>query len=184
MKINGHTADVIGRVLESTYPEHNLIVYSNIEEFGEIYSNYASKKLENEIVVIATHYETLDRVRDNVASKGVNVGKYEKAGSLKIIDAVRGYQSGDVYGLAKLAKSLIKHALRENKTGVTEFGDVGSFFLFDRIMELMNYEVSLSSKFDLQLKAFCCYHVSDFNILSEAQKKQLLGSHSRAILPT
>jgi hypothetical protein len=182
--MNGHTADIISRVLESTYPEHNLIVYSNIEEFSEIYSNYASKKLENEIVVIATHYETLARVRDNIASKGVNVDKYEKAGSLKIIDAVKGYQSGDVYGVAKLAKSMVKHALSGNKTGVTEFGDVGSFFLLERTVELMNYEMSLPQKFDLQLKAFCCYHVNDFDILSEGQKKQLLGAHSRAILPT
>jgi hypothetical protein len=75
-----------------------------------------------------------------------------------------------VFGVAKLAQSLVKYAEKTKKKGVTAFGDIGSFFLLERITELMNYELSLPRMFDMQFKAFCSYHQADFDTPSEQQK--------------
>ena len=71
----------------------------------QIYSGYIKAQLEdnNEIVLILPYYETTEMVRsvlsgENDNSKGgsiIDVRKYEKEGSLMIIDSVKAYFGSD-----------------------------------------------------------------------------------------
>ena len=72
----------IKQVMVSKYHEHNVLIYKNIEQFAEIYSSYAKANLGTEIILIATHYETPDKVKENITAKGVDVDKFEKEGLL------------------------------------------------------------------------------------------------------
>jgi hypothetical protein len=92
-------------------------VYPDIETLRETYSRYAKSQLEdnNEIVLILPYYETANDVRKTLSEGFVNmadgndaaarndtrsnsiidVRKYEKEGSLMIVDSVKGYFGSD-----------------------------------------------------------------------------------------
>jgi hypothetical protein len=169
----------------SDFSEHNMLVYPDLDTFREMYCMYAKMHLQpryNEIVLIVSQYETPDKIRNSMKDFGIDVEKHEKLGSLMIIDAVKGYHSGnDHSGVLNLAKSLVVRAEKEGKTGVCVFGDVGSFFMFDQITELLQYELSIPPKPPIKLKAFCSYHADDFARLTPVQKQTLEGQHFRKI---
>jgi hypothetical protein len=100
---------------------------------------------------------------------GIDVERYLNQGSLFIIDAQHGYQqdADPSNGVWKLCKSLISRAGKEDRRGVTLFGDLGSFFSFEKIEELVQYELSLPEKYEDTMKGICCYHSKDFENLSE-----------------
>jgi hypothetical protein len=126
---------------------HNILIYNDLKAFREIYSQYSRAVLpENEIVVIATQYDTISDVKNTLRLDGIDVEKYLRQETLFIIDAQQGYQDAGGSEIWKLYKSLISRAKKEDRRGVTFFGDLGSFFGFEKIEELMQYELSLPQK--------------------------------------
>lgn len=173
---------------QSGFHEHNMLVYPDLGAFQEIYCEYAKKHLEspyNEIVLIVTHYQVIGKVRRNLSTAGIDVDKYEKKeGSLVILDSVQAYHANSNHtGVLNLAKSLVEKAEREGRSGVCVFGDIGSFFLFDRVAELLQYELSIPKRLPIKLKAFCSYHAGDYGKLSNEEKKVLADNHFRRIQP-
>ena len=109
----------------------------------------------NEIVLILPYYENTEMVRLTLSGEtiyyengnnpfgysGIDVNKYEKEGSLVIMDSLDGYfptrghdsfydsndsPKGDL-DLMSYLKILLKQAERQNKNGVTVLADMGSF---------------------------------------------------------
>ena len=78
-------------------------------------------------------------------------------------------------------KNLVDYAKTKGKAGVSVLSDTGTFAFKHRIEELVNYELSLPSKYDIDLKRVCMFHKKDFNRLSEEQKQKLLNHHSISI---
>src|SRR5919198_2072186 len=87
---------------QADYGSHYLIIYPGLTVLRQIYSLYIKNQLEenNELIFVIPYYETTDKVRyilnekinDNNNSRiNVDVRKYEKEGSLVIIDSVRAY---------------------------------------------------------------------------------------------
>lgn len=102
--------------------------------------------------------------------------------SLVIIDSVQGYQAANFYGVLRLIELLAVRAQKESKSGVFSIADMGSFFLFGREKELVNYELSIPKNMDITLRAFCCYPKNDFSLrLTDDQQRQLMHHHYRAI---
>jgi hypothetical protein len=163
---------------------HNLLIYNDLKVFREIYGTYLSSLLsQNEIIVISTQYDTIEEVKNNLRSAGIDVESYLNQGTLFIIDAQRGYQGVDTYGMWKLAMSLLLRAKKEDRPGVTWFGDLGSFFSFEKIEELMQYELWCPHKYeDEKMKTVCCYHLEDFRNLSETQQQTLFDHHFKSIM--
>jgi hypothetical protein len=171
------------KISQAEYGDHDIILYDNLADFREIYSYYCKEAFEpnNDIVLIATTYESIHRVKSNLESEGIDVPRRIGEGSLWVIDSVKGYHMPDVYGLLKLARSLEARAEKEEKSGVAVFADMGSFFLLNKRKELVDYEQSVPGRLNTKLKAFCCYHSDDFNTLAKPQKKMLLESHHVAV---
>jgi hypothetical protein len=162
---------------------HNILIYNDLKAFREIYSQYSRAVLpENEIVVIATQYDTTSDVKNTLRLGGIDVEKYLNQEALFIVDAQQRYQDAGGIGIWKLYKSLISRAKKEDRRGVTFFGDLGSFFGFEKIEELMQYELSLPQKYEDTLKGICCYHLKDFENLSETQQQTLFDHHVKSIL--
>src|SRR2546421_2955871 len=117
--ITGSYNDILDHLTRAEYGTHSILVYPDIETLRETYSRYAKSQLEdnNEIVLILPYYETADKVRKTLSEGVVNniadgdddtsaindtktnsiidVGKYEKEGSLMIVDSVKGYFGSD-----------------------------------------------------------------------------------------
>lgn len=169
---------------EACYHEHNIIIYEDIYTFREIYCRYSKEALEknNEIVLIATTYDAPQNIRDMLKDFDVNVQYHESDGSLIIMDSVQGYQLGDTYDILRLIHLLANRAQKQSKNGIFSISDMGSFFIFNREKEMINYELSIPRNIDMRVKAFCCYHKNDFALrLTNAQQGYLMYHHHRAI---
>ena len=163
---------------------HNLLIYDDLKAFREIYSEYSKILLpENEIIVIATQYETIHDVKNTLRLSGVDVERYLNQGMLFIVDAQHGYQGADIRGIWKFAMSLLSRSKKEGRHGVSWFGDLGSFFGFEKMEEMMEYELWCPQKFEEDnMKSVCCYHSKDFEKLNEAQKQTLFDHHFKSMV--
>ena len=155
-------------------------------------------QLENKnIVLLLPFYETTESVRKILStSDDVSLGfcddrvsildirKHEKEGSLIIVDSKKAYfGSKTVVDIKVFVGMLIEHAKHSEKIGVCVIADMGAFFYLNKIQELIKHETTLPPKFDLKLKAFCCYHGSDFSdYLTEEQKQNLLNHHGKEMI--
>ena len=214
--------------LPTTLPgSHNLIVYSDIRVLRKVYPEYVKSLLENnEIVLILSYYEHPSTMRQillngsNGKSKTLNVEGYIQDGSLVIVDSLVSYinqdynhyeidkQDNNKLNFLSLMRILLNYGIKHNKTGITIFLDMGSFFysssasdngnnnnnnnnsINDNIEDgtlnkILEYERSIPSSYkDLELKKFCLYHQKDYesHFKSTRQKAQLLDCHGRSIL--
>jgi MEDS: MEthanogen/methylotroph, DcmR Sensory domain len=161
-----------------------MIIYEDLYTLREIYAKFSKMALErnNEIMLIVTTYETPNAVRDMLSEYEINVQEHESNGSLVIIDSVHGYQMANFYGVLRLIHLLAIRAEKDSKRGIFALADMGSFFLYGREKELVNYELSIPKTIDIRLKAFCCYHKNDFSLrLTKDQQRQLTNHHYKAI---
>src|SRR5918999_1748369 len=163
---------------------HTLLVYNDLEAFREIYTQYSRSVLpQNEIVVIGTQYESINDVKNNLRLSDMDVERYLNEGTLFIVDAQHGYQDADIRGTWKFAMSLLSRAKKEGRHGVSWFGDLGSFFGFEKMKEMMEYELWCPQKFEEDnMKSVCCYHSKDFEKLNEAQKQTLFDHHFKSMV--
>ncbi|MFL6355180.1 MAG: hypothetical protein ACJ71C_01295, partial [Nitrososphaeraceae archaeon] len=150
----------------------------------ELYSNYVHKQIKenNEIVLINPFYETTDSVRQVLSEKFnddiSNVSRYEKEKSLMIADALEEYL-GD-QPLIYVKKGLANYA-KVGKKGLSVLADLGAYCHRSKDDELVNYELSLPTKYDVQMKGFCLYHQKDFDEFSDEQKQKLIEHHGKAL---
>jgi hypothetical protein len=177
----------------SEYGVHCLVVYPDMNTLRRIYSYYTKKQLEdnNEIVLIVPYYETTEMVRsvlsgekENNQGSIIDVRKYEKQGSLVIIDSVKAYFRSDIDLMSFIAR-LAKQAQFSGKNGISVIADLASFYYNDQSDKLIEYEMSLPTKYDdnMKLKGFCFYHQVDFDRrLTEQQKQILLEHHGKNLM--
>ena len=174
-------SSIIEDIRRSDFQEHNLLIYPDLPSFRQIYSECTKQALDNnEIVFLATTYDSFDIIEDALRSKQISVDDEKKKGSLIIVDAVRAYQI-DTNGAMNFAKDLAMRAARDGKEGVFNLSDMGSFFLFERIDRLIEYEQNVPKKMDFKFKAICSYHRDNFGILAEEQQRTLLYGHNAVI---
>ena len=189
---NGTSNAVFEEIKLAEYGVHYLVVYPDTNTLRDIYSYYAKIQLEynNEIVLILPYYETNEMVRSILSGENnknnsngdniIDVRKYEEEGSLIIIDSVKAYFGSDIELMSYLA-ILAKQAQSSGKSGVSVIADLASFYYYDHSDKLIEYEMSLPSKYDdnMKLKGFCFYHQKDFERLSKQQKQKLLEHHGK-----
>jgi hypothetical protein len=166
---------------------HYIVVYPDLLTLRKIYSQYTRRQIEEkkEIVLILPHYETTDMVRYVLSELAkIDVRKYEKQNSLLIIDSARGY-FGSSIDVVSFVKSLVNYADQIGKNGVSVLADMGSFFHYNKLDYLIEYETSLPPRSDIKAKGLCLYNKDDFNWrLSRIQKKKLLEHHGRELMIT
>jgi len=178
----------------SEYGVHFLVVYPDMNTLRRIYSYYTKMQLEdnNEIVLIIPYYETTEMVRSVLSGENnknnqcniIDVRKYEKQGSLVIIDSVKAYFRSDIDLMSFLAR-LAKQAQFSGRNGISVIADLASFYYNDQSDKLIEYEMSLPTKYDdnMKLKGFCFYHQVDFDRrLTEQQKQTLLEHHGKNLM--
>ncbi|MFZ0203257.1 MAG: hypothetical protein WAL46_06145 [Nitrososphaeraceae archaeon] len=204
--------DLLGEPISGT---HCLMVYPDLMTLRGMYSHYTKTQLEdNEVVLILPYYETVDMVRFVLSGRdvyfdnwnnpfgysGIDVNRYEKAGSLMLKDSLEGYFPSEELssyhnnsdkpkggiGLMSFIDVLLKHAERRRKNGITVMADMGSFYhYYDKgNQNLIEYERSLPKKFDRRnLRAFCLYHQRDFERhFGKEEQASLLDCHDRSMM--
>jgi hypothetical protein len=189
--ISGNSNDVLKQLRQAEFGAHYIIVYYDMMTLRQIYSGYIKAQLEdnNEIVLILPYYETTEMVRSILSGENdnsiegniIDVRKYEKEGSLMIIDSVKAYFNSDT-DLMSLVEKLAKQAQNSGKSGVSVIAELASFYFPNGIDKLIEYEMSLPTSYDdnINLKGFCFYHQEDFDKrLSKEQKQKLVEHHGK-----
>jgi hypothetical protein len=181
---NCHINGALDEINQAKYGAHYMIIYPDLDTLRDLYSNYAHKQIQenNGVVLINPFYETTDSVRQVLSEKfndGIsNKSKYEKEESLMIADALEEYL-GD-QPLIYLKKSLASY-VEMGKNGVSVLADLGAYYHRSKHDDLVNYELSLPTKYDVQMKGFCLYHQKDFDKFLEEQKQKLIEHHDKAL---
>ncbi len=166
---------------------HYIVVYRDLLTLRKIYSEYTKRQIEEkkDIVLILPHYETTTMVRYVLSQMAnIDVRKYEKQDSLLIIDSSRAY-FGSSIDIVSFVKSLVNYADQIGKNGVTVLTDMGPFFHYNKLDDLIEYETSLPPRSDIKAKGLCLYNEDDFNWrLTRIQRKKLLEHHGRELMIT
>jgi hypothetical protein len=176
--------EAVNQIIQAEYCSHYLIVYPDLTTLREMYSQYIQRQNKNnnnnEIILINPFYETTDSVRQILLKSGVHVSIYEKEKGLVIIDSLKEYFDSQPDLLFK--RNLAKYAKQTGKNGLSVIGDIGGAYTHkSKHNDLVDYELSLPTKFDIDMKGFCLYHQKDFNTFSDEQKQQLINHHGKAL---
>jgi hypothetical protein len=187
--IEASSDDILQYMLQSSYREHNMLVYPSLDVLRDIYSRYCKSQLEKgkEIVVILPTYENISSVRHTLTDRGLDVSRFENEDSLVIVDSVKGYfeSNPDILSMFEMLAKRAESEKGSDDGGCSVISDMGSFSLLNKEKELLDYERSLPSRFNsMKCKGFCCYHQGNFDRLSENQKEQLFGHHYKNLIVT
>src|SRR5919205_989467 len=181
---NCHVNDALDHINQAEHGAHYIIIYPDLDTLRELYSNYVHKQIEenNEIVLINPFYETTDSVRQVLSERydhGVeDITRHEKEGSLMIADSLKEYL-GD-QPLVYVKKGLANYT-NMGKEGLSILADLGAYPHKSMYKELVDYELSLPTKYYVQMKGFCLYHQKDFDKFSEEQQQKLIEHHAKVL---
>ena len=179
-----HTLEKLKRARQGA---HYIIIYRDLPTLREIYSQHTKRQIEekNEIVLILPHSETPDMVRYVLSQMAkIDVRKYEKQNSLLIIDSARAY-FGSSIDIVSFVKSLVNYADQIGKNGVSVLADMGPFFHYNKLDDLIEYETSLPPRSDIKAKGLCLYNKDEFNWrLTRIQREKLFEHHGRELMIT
>jgi hypothetical protein len=181
---NCYINDALHHMTQAEYGAHHIIIYPDLDTLRELYSNYVHTQTDknNEIVLINPFYETTNSVRQVLSEKynhGMDdISKYEKEESLMIADSLEQYL-GD-QPLVYVKKGLANYA-KMGKKGLSVLADLGAYSHRSKYKDLIDYELSLPTTYDVAMKGFCLYHEKDFDKLSDEQKQKLVEHHDKAL---
>jgi hypothetical protein len=204
---------ILENINQSSYDEHNLLVYFSHEEFEEFFVESCKDALinKNEIFLLVAYYQDLAYVRKKLRLAGIDITKYENNGTLVIMDSEIAYQihmvksddntinfgngvneienkinnNNNKYNITMITNQLIRHAEKLGKNGIAIVVDIGPFILSNRIQELISGEQSLSANLtNVNIRMICCYHKKDFRKLSEEQRQKILEFHTHSFIVT
>src|ERR1051325_1512361 len=171
--------DALEQINQSEYGAHHLIVYSNQMVLRELYTKYVKTQLEreNKTVLILPHYETTDSLKILLGADNDDenmMRKYED--SLTVIDSIKGHFGADDH------MAYVNNLVDSSENGVLVIADAGAFFHLNKKDKLVEHELSMPSRFDVNLKRFCVFHKQDFNSLAEEQKEKLVNHHRQVLV--
>lgn len=161
-----------------------MLVYPDLHTFRRIYSQFTKAQLDdNGVVMLFPYHETTDSVRQVLSQLGIDVMKCEQNRSLVIVDSVKTYFHSDI-DIKSLPKMMAEGSKKMGKKGVSVIGDMGSFFLYERQNQMIEYESELKfegKEYDDansgKIKGICSYHKDTFNTLTKKEQQALFEHH-------
>ena len=179
--------DAVSQITHSRYGSHFIVVYPDLKSLRKLYVQLIKQHIEenNDVVLFLPFYETTDAIRHLLLRDKINAIRYEnEEESLIIMDAARAY-FGFSIDIISFISSLTNHAGELDKNGVSVFTDMGSFFYYNKVNELIKHETSLppsSHRSNIKHKEFCFYNKLDYNRLAPKQKQSLLEHHGKELI--
>jgi MEDS: MEthanogen/methylotroph, DcmR Sensory domain len=180
--MNCHVNDALEQINQAEYGAHYIIIYPDLDTLRELYSNYIRKQIEenNEIVLVNPFYETTDSVRKvlSQSNDSLDVSKHGKEKALIIADSLKEYLGEQSHTHLKESSA---NYIKMGKNGLSVLADLGAYHHKSMYKDLVDYELSLPTKYDVPMKGFCLYHQKDFDRFSNEQKQKLIEHHSKAL---
>jgi hypothetical protein len=176
---------VIDEIRGSQYGSHYSIVYNNLQTLRNVYPPLIRQHLKdkNDMVLFLPFYDSTEQARNVLSKNKVDVRKRENIEeSLIIMDAGKAH-FGFSTDIVSFIASLTKLAKESGKNGLSIFEDMGPFFYYNKLDDLLKYEAILSSSYKpwFKAKGFCLYSKLDYNALVIREQKMLQRDHAKEI---
>jgi KaiC/GvpD/RAD55 family RecA-like ATPase len=139
----GSSKTILQQLQDTKHGEHNILIYPDLKTLNEVISKHYKEALENrnELALFVTYYQSIAEVRKVLGRDGLDVAKYEQEGSLVLYDSVKRYHTSEgIYSIMALINMLFERVKKVGKSGMFGMADMGSFFLLQRIEQLLSYE--------------------------------------------
>jgi hypothetical protein len=181
--LNYHIDEALDQINQSEYGAHHLIIYPNQRALRELCTRYVKTQIEdqNKIVLILPHYETVENLKSILLGDSFPAAddkdmrkKYED--SVIVLDSIKGhFDAGD-------HMAYVNELVNSAESGVLVIADAGAFFHLNKRDKLIEHELSMPSRFNVNQKRFCVFHKQDFNTLAEEQRQKLLDHHGQVLV--
>ena len=175
--------DLVLRLLELPVGYHYLILYPNIETMRKLYAEYILSLIEenNVAILVLPYYDTTNKVRQELTTKGLDVRKHEQNNSLILLDFTKVVDNPylgipTAFGLKEFIKKT--QAYHKNKKLVV-IADMSLYNHNKNINDLLNFESLPHEAYgDQNWKQLCLYHKLDFDLMfTDEQKQKILDYH-------
>jgi hypothetical protein len=138
---------MLDKIKQSSFGEHNLILYRDYVTLNNILLEYCRTTLEslNGMVLFLPYNESVSNIFHALKNINLDVQKHKLQGSLVIVEAKKGYFSltNELVDLMIMIKMLLQRSDKLGKSGLTVFSDMGLFFIDNRIDDLIKHETGL-----------------------------------------
>jgi hypothetical protein len=185
---NDISNDLVLRLLKIPLGYHCLILYPNIETIRKIYAEYIHLMIEENDVAILflPYYDTTDKVRQELMTKGLDVRKYEQNNSLILIDFTK-VDENPYLGLPAAfgLKEFINKIQAYNKDkNLVVISDMSLYNHSKNIDDLLKYEkLSDDGYCNENWRQLCLYHKLDFHLMfTNEQKQKIFDYHKDKVI--
>jgi hypothetical protein len=187
-RLNDISDNVILKLLKLPLGYHSLILYPNIETIRKIYAEYIHLMIEenNVAILFLPYYDTTDKVRQELMTKGLDVRKYERNNSLILIDFTKVVDNPYLglpaaFGLKEFINKI--QAYNKNKNLVV-IADMSLYNHSKNIDELLKYErLSDDGYCNQNWRQLCLYHKVDFHLMfTDEQKQKIFDYHKDKVI--
>ena len=168
---------------------HSLVVYPNIETLREIYAEYIRLLIEednNAAILFLPYYDTTDKVRQELSTKGLEVRKFEQSNSLTLIDFTKVVDNPYLglpaaFGLREFINKI--QAYNKDKNLVV-IADMSLYNHSNNIDDLLRYERLSDDGYGKQyLRQLCLYHKLEFHLMfTDEQKQKVFDYHKDKVI--
>jgi len=186
--INDISDDVILQLLKLPLGYHCVIIYPNIETIRKIYAEYIHLMIEekNVAILFLPYYDTTDKVRQELMTKGLDARKYERNNSLILIDFTKVVDNPYLglpaaFGLKEFINKI--QVYNKNKNLVV-IADMSLYNHSKNINDLLKYESLSDEGYGNQnWRQLCLYHKLDFHLMfTEEQKQKIFDYHKDKVI--
>ena len=185
---NDVSDDLVLRLLKLPVGYHYLILYPNIETMRKLYAEYIPSLIEenNVAILFLPYYDTTNKVRQELTTKGLDVRKYEQNNSLILLDFTKVVDNPylgipTAFGLKEFINKT--QAYHKNKKLVV-IADMSLYNHTKNINDLLNFESLPHEAYgDQNWKQLCLYHKLDFDLMfTDEQKQKILDYHKDNVI--
>ena len=185
---NDFSDDLVLRLLKLPVGYHYLILYPNIETMRKLYAEYIPSLIEenNVAILFLPYYDTTNKVRQELTTKGVDVRKYEQNNSLILLDFTKVVDNPylgipTAFGLKEFINKT--QAYHKNKKLVV-IADMSLYNHSKNIKDLLKFESLPHEAYgDQNWKQLCLYHKLDFDLMfTDEQKQKILDYHKDKVI--
>ena len=73
------SSSLVQEVRHTNFHDHNMLIYPDLPSYRKIYSESAKQALDNnEVVFLATTYDSFDRIKESLTQAGISVNNETK----------------------------------------------------------------------------------------------------------
>jgi hypothetical protein len=186
--INDISNHLIAQLLKLPLGYHSLVVYPNIETIREIYAEYIHLIIEekNVAILFLPYYDTTDKVRQELMTKGLDTRKYERNNSLILIDFTKVVDNPYLglpaaFGLKEFINKI--QAYNKNKE-IVVIADMSIYNHTKNINDVLKYEsLSDDGYCNQNWRQLCLYHKLDFHLMfTDDQKQKIFDYHKDKLI--